>query len=108
MHSRTAVVRLGYGERFVTRSPIHALLGRRRVTVWLSQPDWRASAGGVNSNTSVAACFAARVRSVLWRCLGAIHSIGSGLAFQVTESHIAQLPLVDLPRRYLRSHQPPG
>ncbi len=63
----------------------------------MSQPDWRASAGGVDSNTSVAACFAARVRRVLWRTLGANHSIGSGLAFQVTESHIAQLPLADLP-----------
>jgi len=83
----------GATERVRSWCPARAQTG----TVYLSQPDWRASAGGVDSNTSVAACFAARVRRVLWRSLGANHSIGSGLAFQVTESHIAQLPLADLP-----------
>ena len=50
------------------------LLGRRPRTLQLNQPDWRPALRAVHSNTSVAVCFAARVRTVLWRTLDAISS----------------------------------
>ncbi len=54
--------------------------------------------GAVYSSTSVAACFAARVRSVLWRTLGAIYSIGCRCAFVATESRVVQETVPDRPR----------
>ena len=58
------------------RGEVGALLARGPRSLQLTQPDCRPSASAVHSNTSVAACFAARSRSVIWRCLGAICSIG--------------------------------
>ena len=53
---------------------VGGLLGRRPRTLQLNQPDWRPALRAVHSNTSVAVCFAERVRTVLWRTLGAISS----------------------------------
>ena len=46
----------------------------------------------VHSNTSVAGCFAACSRSVLWRTLGAIHSIGPGSVLVTPQIHITAFP----------------
>gem|GEM_PF-5949843 len=53
---------------------------------------------GVHSNTSVAACFAARSRSVLWQTLGAIYSNGCRCAFVATESRFVHETDPDRPR----------
>ena len=53
---------------------VGGLLGRTPRNLQLNQPDGRPALSAVHSNTSMAACFAARVRSVLWRTLCAIPS----------------------------------
>ena len=80
------------------RGEVTALLGRRPRTLQLNQPDWRPASSAVHSNTSVAACFAARPRSVLWRTLGAIYSIGCRCALEATESRFVQQTVPDRPR----------
>jgi hypothetical protein len=80
------------------RGEVGALLGRRPRTLQLNQPDWRPASSAVHSNTSVAACFAARPRSVIWRTLGAIYSIGCRCAIVATESRVAQETVPDRPR----------
>ena len=54
---------------------------------------WPASSAA-HSNTSMAACFAPRARSVFRRSLGATHSVGCGSVLVVTESPIVLEPLL--------------
>ena len=61
----------------ISGGEVGALLVHRARTLQLNQPTWRPASSAIPSNTSVAACFAARLRSVIWRSSAAITSTSS-------------------------------